>query len=52
MEETKDSITIGTPATGGALKLYFDTTTAEEVIQRAKSLYQKYIEIDKIRKQL
>ena len=52
MEENKDSITIGTATNGGALKLYFDKVTAEETIQRAKMLYQKYIEIENIKKKI
>lgn len=34
MEEYKDSFTIGTPATGGALKVYLKDLTSEESLSK------------------
>ena len=47
--ERIDSFTIGTPATGGSIKVYFDSD-AEDKIRKTKELYYTYVELDKIKK--
>ena len=47
-----DSFTIGTPATGGAIKVYFNKEDAKEKIELAKKLYYEYVEVPKMKKAL
>lgn len=51
-DDYKDSFSIGTASTGGTIRVYFNDATAEQKIARAKQLYFKFVESDKIRKQL
>lgn len=49
-ESGRDSFTLGTPSSGGAVKVYFDEKNAEEKIKKAKDLYFKYVEYEKLKK--
>lgn len=45
----KDSFTIGTPATKGAIKVYFTDSNAEEKIKKAKKWYYEFVELERIK---
>lgn len=45
----QDSYTIGTAATGGALKVYFDLSNLKETEERLKNFFKAKIYIDKIK---
>jgi hypothetical protein len=53
-EKRIDSFTIGTPATGGCIKVYFDgaDTSAKEKIILAKQLFYEFVEKAKMRKEI
>jgi len=47
----QDSVTLGTPAKGGAIKVYLDLNTltddeAKEIVRRAKGLYKYLLELN------
>jgi len=50
MEIQKDHFQIGTPATGGTIKVYFEDSNADEMIKKARALYFKHVESTKIKK--
>jgi hypothetical protein len=50
--EMKDSFTIGTAGKDGCIKVYFDSTNAEEKINLALKLYNKYVELKQMRREL
>ena len=54
MESTKyqDSFSIGISSKQGAIKVYFDDDNAEEKIKLAKSLYYKYVEIARMKREM
>ena len=48
-KQGEDSFTIGTASTKGCIKVYFVNDDAERKIQRAKDLYYKFVELDKLK---
>jgi hypothetical protein len=50
--EMKDSFTIGTAGKDGCIKVYFDSINAEEKIDLALKLYNKYVELKQMRREL
>ena len=51
LQDCKDSFTVGTPATGGSIKVYFEGEEAQDKIKKAKELYYQFVELDRIRKE-
>ena len=52
MESARDSFTVGTAGTGGCVKVYFGESDAEAKITKAILLYKKFVENERIKKEL
>ena len=49
MEEKQDSYTMGTAATGGALKVYFDLSNLKESQEKIENFFKAKIFIEKLK---